>query len=206
MPPQRLAALVEVDRLVERHSPLSSRRTTSSSARKASSKLIAAMSAAWSLHRAHALTARAHRVKLRSCKEGGTIDEVDRRLRRPQGWRSARSTRCGCAGPGPTSTARRWATCSRPDFRPAPAIAFYLLYIAALVWFAVRPGHDTAGSARRRSTARCSGAICYATYDLTNQATMKVWPVHVTLIDIAWGAFASAVAAAVGCWAAARFG
>ena len=50
------------------------------------------------------------------------------------------------------------------------------------------------------------GAICYATYDLTNQATMKVWPVHVTLIDIAWGAFASALAAGVGCWAAARWG
>ena len=50
------------------------------------------------------------------------------------------------------------------------------------------------------------GGICYATYDLTNQATMKVWPVNVTLIDIAWGALASAVAAGVGCWAATRWG
>ena len=92
-----------------------------------------------------------------------------------------------------------------PGFRPAPAIAFYLLYIAALVWFAVRAG-QAGGIGTAVLNGALLGAICYATYDLTNQATMKVWPVHVTLIDIAWGAFASAVAAGVGCWAVARFG
>jgi uncharacterized membrane protein len=90
------------------------------------------------------------------------------------------------------------------DFRPAPAIAFYLLYIAALVWFAVRPGM-TVGTGAAALNGALLGAIAYATYDLTNQATMKVWPVQITLADIAWGAFASAVAAAAGCWAAARF-
>ena len=49
------------------------------------------------------------------------------------------------------------------------------------------------------------GAIAYATYDLTNQATMKVWPVHVTLVDIAWGTFATATAAAVSLWVTTRF-
>ena len=97
-----------------------------------------------------------------------------------------------------------------PSFRPAPAIVFYLLYIAALVWFAVRAGHAGEVGAGGIGVAMLNGAllgaICYATYDLTNQATMKVWPVHVTLIDIAWGAFASAVAAGVGCWAMARWG
>lgn len=93
-----------------------------------------------------------------------------------------------------------------PNFRPAPAIAFYLLYIAAIVWFAVRAGHAHGGMGVAMLNGALLGAICYATYDLTNQATMKVWPVHVTLIDIAWGAFASAVAAGVGCWAAVRFG
>ena len=92
-----------------------------------------------------------------------------------------------------------------PSFRPAPAIVFYLLYIAALVWFAVRAGHS-GGIGLAVLNGALLGGICYATYDLTNQATMKVWPVHVTLIDIAWGAFASAVAASVGCWAAWRFG
>ena len=97
-----------------------------------------------------------------------------------------------------------------PSFRPAPAIVFYLLYVAALVWFAVRAGHSGEMGAGGIGVAMLNGAllgaICYATYDLTNQATLKVWPVHVTMIDIAWGAFASAVAAGVGCWAASRFG
>lgn len=91
------------------------------------------------------------------------------------------------------------------SFRLAPAIAFYLLYIAAIVWFAVRAGHAHGGVGTAMLNGALLGAICYATYDLTNQATMKVWPVHVTLVDIAWGAFATAVAAGVGCWAAARF-
>jgi uncharacterized membrane protein len=91
------------------------------------------------------------------------------------------------------------------SFRLAPAIAFYLLYIAAIVWFAVRAGHAHGGVGAAMLNGALLGAICYATYDLTNQATMRVWPVHVTLIDIAWGAFATAVAAGFGCWAAARF-
>ena len=96
-----------------------------------------------------------------------------------------------------------------PSFRPAPAIVFYLLYVAALVWFAVRAGQASdfgGGIGVAMLNGALLGAICYATYDLTNQATMKVWPVHITLIDIAWGAFASAVAAGVGCWAASRWG
>lgn len=93
-----------------------------------------------------------------------------------------------------------------PSFRLAPALVFYLLYVAAIVWFAVRAGHASGGTGAALLNGALLGAIAYATYDLTNQATMKVWPVHVTLIDIAWGSFATAVAAAVGCWAAVRFG
>ena len=92
-----------------------------------------------------------------------------------------------------------------PSFRAAPAIVFYALFIAALVWFAVRPGL-TGGVGTAVLNGALLGGICYATYDLNNQATMKVWPVNVTLIDIAWGALASAVAAGVGCWAATRWG
>ncbi len=90
------------------------------------------------------------------------------------------------------------------SFRVAPAIVFYLAYIGALTWFAVRPGlADGPGAALLNGAIL--GAIAYATYDLTNQATMKVWPVHITLVDIAWGTFASALAALVGWWAATRF-
>ena len=93
-----------------------------------------------------------------------------------------------------------------PSFRAVPAIVFYVLFIAALVWFAVRPAHAHGGVGFAVLNGALLGAICYATYDLTNQATMKVWPVHITLIDIAWGALASAVAAAAGFWAAVKFG
>jgi len=91
-----------------------------------------------------------------------------------------------------------------PSFRPAPAIVFYLLYIAAMVWFAVRPGVDQGVGAAALNGALL-GAIAYATYDLTNQATLKTWPVHVSLIDIAWGAFATGVASAAACWATSKW-
>jgi uncharacterized membrane protein len=91
-----------------------------------------------------------------------------------------------------------------PSFRPLPAAIFYLAYVAAIVWFAVRPGL-AGGIGSAALNGALLGAIAYAAYDLTNQATMKVWPVHVTLIDIAWGAFATAAASTIACWAAVRF-
>jgi uncharacterized membrane protein len=63
-----------------------------------------------------------------------------------------------------------------------------------MLWFAVRPGL-TGGLGTAALNGALLGALCYATYDLTNQATMKVWPVHITIVDIIWGAFATCVAA-----------
>ncbi len=91
----------------------------------------------------------------------------------------------------------------------APAAAFYLLYLVGLVTFAVAP----AFASGRWTTALGSGAllglVAYATYDLTNQATLKDWPWAVTAADLAWGTVASAVAATIGYlatrWLAARF-
>jgi uncharacterized membrane protein len=82
--------------------------------------------------------------------------------------------------------------------RIAPSIAFYVLYVAGLVWFGVRP----ALSDGRWRTAVLNGAlfglIAYATYDLSNQATLKVWPGEVTTLDLCWGAALSAGSATVG--------
>ena len=91
----------------------------------------------------------------------------------------------------------------RPDFAWPPAVAFYLLYILGLVVFGVTAGLVRGGPAV--AAARCAlfGLIAYATYDLTNQATLRDWPWVVTLADLAWGTFASAVAGAIGCRAAA---
>ena len=87
-----------------------------------------------------------------------------------------------------------------PSFRAAPALIFYALFIAAMVWFAVRPGLEQ-GVPFAVLNGALLGGIAYATYDLTNQATMKVWPVQITLIDIAWGAAATALASGIAAWA-----
>ena len=91
-----------------------------------------------------------------------------------------------------------------PDgIRVAPAIAFYLLYIFGIVWFAVSPALANGGSLQ---TAALNGAllglVCYGTYDLTNQATLKVWPTFITLMDLAWGTILTATAAVAGTLAA----
>jgi uncharacterized membrane protein len=83
-----------------------------------------------------------------------------------------------------------------PQFRLAPALVFYLIYIAGMVWFAVRPGL-VGGVPQAVLNGALLGGLAYATYDLTNQATLRVWPVHLTLVDIAWGAAATALASGV---------
>jgi len=83
-----------------------------------------------------------------------------------------------------------------PTVRIAPAIAFYLIYPAGIVLFAALPALRSGSVVNALVLGALLGALAYATYDLTNQATLRVWPVQITLIDIAYGAFASALAAA----------
>jgi len=86
-----------------------------------------------------------------------------------------------------------------PSARLGPAIVFYLAYIAGVLALAVWPRrHEPL--LRTTITGGLLGAMCYATYDLTNQATLKVWSTHITVIDIAWGTFITALAATVGGW------
>jgi len=88
------------------------------------------------------------------------------------------------------------------EFRMGAAIAFYLIYIAGVVWFAVKSGLEAGNVGTALINGALLGGLCYATFDLTSQAVMKVWSTHLTLIDIAWGAFATGVATAVATWAA----
>ncbi len=83
----------------------------------------------------------------------------------------------------------------RPDVGIAAAAAFYLIYVSGLVFFAVSPALEKQSFMTAIVSGAALGFVAYATYDLTNQATMRVWDVRVTLIDMAWGAFASALAA-----------
>jgi uncharacterized membrane protein len=89
------------------------------------------------------------------------------------------------------------------------AILFYLVYVLGVVLLAILPNKD-AGLGKTALTGAILGAMAYATYDLTNQATLKVWATRITLVDICWGTFVTAVGASAGYlawrWASRTFG
>lgn len=87
-----------------------------------------------------------------------------------------------------------------------PAVLFYLIYIAGIVYFAVLPALQHGGLSKAALSGAMLGLVAYATYDLTNQATLRDWPLAVTLADIPWGIFVTAVGASAGFLAASRFG
>jgi uncharacterized membrane protein len=95
------------------------------------------------------------------------------------------------------------------DLNLPAAITFYLTYVLGVVLLAVLPNKD-AGLGKAALAGALLGAMCYATYDLTNQATLKVWATRITLIDICWGTFLTCVGASAGYlvwrWASKTFG
>ncbi|HEX3367039.1 DUF2177 family protein [Phenylobacterium sp.] len=80
------------------------------------------------------------------------------------------------------------------------AIVFYLVYVLGVVVLAILPNKD-AGLGKIALTGALLGAFAYATYDLTNQATLKVWATRITLIDICWGTLLTCVGASAGYFA-----
>lgn len=72
------------------------------------------------------------------------------------------------------------------------AIIFYLLFIGGLVFFVILPNYESGNWAKVLLYGALFGLITYATYDLTNLATLKDWPIQITLIDLAWGTFLGA--------------
>jgi uncharacterized membrane protein len=80
----------------------------------------------------------------------------------------------------------------KPDINWIAAIIFYLLYIAGLVVFVISPAIQKHSWTNAILFGALFGLISYATYDLTNLATIKGWPVLVTLVDLAWGMVLSA--------------
>ena len=85
-------------------------------------------------------------------------------------------------------------------FRMGPAITFYVLYILGMVIFAVGPALNSGKWQTALLWGALLGFFCYMTYDLTNHATMKVWSVKVTVLDIIWGTFLTGSASLVGYW------
>jgi uncharacterized membrane protein len=78
------------------------------------------------------------------------------------------------------------------------AMLFYALFGLGLVMFAVLPTGPAPGWGKTVGMAALFGLVAYATYDLTNLATLKQWPVGLSLADMAWGTCVSAAAAAGG--------
>ena len=78
------------------------------------------------------------------------------------------------------------------------AIIFYLLFIAGLLFFVVLPGLKDDSLKTSLLRAAMFGLITYGTYDLTNLATVKDWPVLVTVVDMIWGMVLSVAVGLVG--------
>jgi uncharacterized membrane protein len=75
----------------------------------------------------------------------------------------------------------------KPDINWFAAITFYLLFIAGLVIFVISPAVEKQSWVHAILFGALFGLITYATYDLTNLATMKDWPLLVTVVDLIWG-------------------
>jgi uncharacterized membrane protein len=68
-----------------------------------------------------------------------------------------------------------------------PALIFYLLFVVGVLIFAIIPGYEAQSLSKTLMLSALFGLMTYATYDLTNLATLRDWPLKVTIIDIIWG-------------------
>jgi len=78
------------------------------------------------------------------------------------------------------------------------AIIFYLLFIIGIFVFAILPAVEKQSILKAIVLGALFGFFTYATYDLTNLATLKNWPLTIVFIDIAWGAMLTALVSAAG--------
>lgn len=85
----------------------------------------------------------------------------------------------------------------RPDVNWVAAIIFYLLFIAGLVVFVISPAVERGSWMHALLFGALFGLVCYATYDLTNLAVAKDWPLLVTIVDMIWGAVLAAAVSTV---------
>lgn len=93
--------------------------------------------------------------------------------------------------------------------RPTPnltaAAAFYLIYVSGLIFFAVAPALEQASASKAMLNGAILGFFAYATFDLSNHAIMRAWSTKLTIVDMAWGTFATALTAGAAYTAAAAF-
>ena len=84
-----------------------------------------------------------------------------------------------------------------PQVNWTAAIIFYLMFIAGMIVFVISPAVEKSSLGYALLYGAMFGLITYATYDLTNLATLKFWPLKVVIVDIIWGMVLSASVSAV---------
>lgn len=85
-----------------------------------------------------------------------------------------------------------------PTVNLRAAIVFYLIFPIGLMIFVVMPAAKAGAIGQAALLGGLFGFFAYATYDLTNQATVRGWSVQLTVIDMAWGFVLSSAAATIG--------
>ncbi|MEW6086500.1 MAG: DUF2177 family protein [Chloroflexota bacterium] len=83
---------------------------------------------------------------------------------------------------------------------------FYLLFVGVLVYFVVAPAVPSGEMRNALLRGALFGLVTYATYDLTNHATLRDWSSLVTVVDMIWGTLLTAATSALSVWAARMFG
>ena len=97
-------------------------------------------------------------------------------------------------------------TLMKSDVNWTAAIIFYLIFIAGLIVFVISPAVERDSWTHALLFGALFGFVCYATYDLTNLAVAKDWPLLVTIVDLAWGAVLAASVSVVTYFIASKIG
>lgn len=94
----------------------------------------------------------------------------------------------------------------KSDINRTAAVVFYLLFLAGMVLFVILPAVKSGAWTHALWYGAMFGLITYATYDLTNLATLKNWPALLTVVDMAWGVVLSAAVSTATYFIAAKIG
>lgn len=84
-----------------------------------------------------------------------------------------------------------------PNQKWTAAMVFYLIYVGGILFFAINPSLKEMDWKVGLINGAVFGAMCYATYDLTNMATIAKWPIEIVVIDIIWGMTLTSIVALV---------
>jgi uncharacterized membrane protein len=94
----------------------------------------------------------------------------------------------------------------KADINWAAALIFYAIFLVGLVVFVIAPAMEKNSPWHALLYGALFGLVCYATYDLTNLAVAKDWPLLITIVDMAWGTVLSASVATLTCIIAQKIG